>query len=363
MRIFATRYAEASAQCATAFNKSITDLGREQARLLSLHLKSQGFNGKIYSSSEAIACESASIISKNVGAELIHVPSLGKTKDESSEEYYERLRALLHPLLFAPCCDGDVLIVCSSSVMSALFELFHPGHFESSIIWNLSISLLYSSSGEAYANRITHMPKEYLTAGSLIYTDKERELAYSFKKAEEFFSSSKGIRLLHIGDTHSAHYSHYESLISKTHPDVIVHTGDFADELKAGRVESDVERWKSTVPRLCRILRNSGARIIVVDGNNDVKESLLQLLPDAEFVTRNDTLFIDGVRICFSHEVWKLDPKVVADIYLYGHGRTYETRTKDNYEVDGRKYFNAVWGASLHKLSEDEHLILPEISL
>jgi hypothetical protein len=56
-----------------------------------------------------------------------------------------------------------------------------------------------------------------------------------------------------------------------------------------------------------------------------------------------------------------MDPNVQADVYLYGHGLTGETRTPEDNVRDGKRYFNAVWGATLHVFEKDAHCILPKV--
>ena len=105
-------------------------------------------------------------------------------------------------------------------------------------------------------------------------------------------------------------------------------------------------------------MKKSGARVIVVAGNNDLEDEVKTLAPNVEIVPRNSVLQLYGKRVCVCHEVWKIDPTIEADVYLYGHGLTGETRTKEDNEREGRLYFNAVWGASWHNLESNVHVIL-----
>jgi hypothetical protein len=59
----------------------------------------------------------------------------------------------------------------------------------------------------------------------------------------------------------------------------------------------------------------------------------------------------------------RLTVSLDADIYLYGHGFTGETRTPNDNERNGRLYFNGMWGASLHVFEEDKHLVIPKTYL
>ena len=65
-----------------------------------------------------------------------------------------------------------------------------------------------------------------------------------------------------------------------------------------------------------------------------------------------------GKRVYLAHSVLSIDENSDAEIYLYGHGQTGETRTKDDNVRGGKKYFNVCWGVSLHSFEDDEHIIL-----
>ncbi len=117
------------------------------------------------------------------------------------------------------------------------------------------------------------------------------------------------------------------------------------------------------MPRLLDILSSSGARIIIVPGNNDVEEYLDSPERDFEFCPRNTVIELMGKRVCLCHELSRIDPDISADIYLYGHGVRGERHTPFANEENGRLYFNASWGPSLHIADEDKHTVLPLIEL
>lgn len=57
-----------------------------------------------------------------------------------------------------------------------------------------------------------------------------------------------------------------------------------------------------------------------------------------------------------------MDKNVGADVYLYGYGCMGETRTIDDDGRNGKLYFNAMWGVSLHMV-ENSHCIIPKIDI
>ena len=408
MRIFSTRHGQVMPQRFfnndmnfPAGDEPITDLGRKQAKIVGEHLKEIGFKGIIYASPYDRTMETASIISEVLGigftplvclremfvtynaskdfvglrpekikdhfprAEVL--PDMGypwwEVKDDKLEDVVERLRIGLKSVLEALPKDTDVLLVGHAATVVALRELFHPGSYKSSLHWNCCLNLLYSSDGETYTHDVSYIPEDILTANYVWFKDKKAEYLNSLSEGKAFFEGAKGKKILHLGDTHSALYPYYKEMIDTFRPDIIIHTGDLADELKAGRVDEDKPRWKKTVPDLISYMREGAKRVILVPGNNDIEDQLPSICEGVEIYPRNTVLEIDGKRISLCHEVWKIDEKIDADIYLYGHGETYETRKRDDNVRSGRKYFNAVWGVSLHDLSGERDLILPSIVL
>ncbi len=185
----------------------------------------------------------------------------------------------------------------------------------------------------------------------------------ALEDGKSFFAGASGTRLLHIGDTRAEHYEYYARMIEEFKPDVIIHTGDLADEMKAGRIDADRTLWRENVPKIIETMRRSGARCIIVPGNNDLQDSLYSIAPDMEILPRNSVIEIGGKRICLNHEVMKLDETLDVDIHLYGHGFTGDSRTAEDNVRDGKKYFNTTWGSSLHIPEEDKDLIISEIRI
>lgn len=161
----------------------------------------------------------------------------------------------------------------------------------------------------------------------------------------------KGKRILHIGDTEARCYPFLKKLIGKLKPDIIIHTGDLADEVKVGRIPGTKNEYISKIKVLLEILRQSSADIIIVPGNNDLENDIKMLLPTAMVVPVNSVVDIDGVECRVGHQVHKMtfDKKW----HFYGHGLTGETwEYKMNLTSDIRR-FNAVLGCFVCSVKED----------
>ncbi len=342
---------------ATLSGKELTRASKKALLAVVEKLSEMGFSGAVFYSADFESKKNAEFLkeARNLNIQALESEFLPEARDGLREELNRRISELPE--------NSDVLIVVlNENAVKELCEIYHPENYKSSVAWDCSLSQLYSDSGETFVFDASHISEEYRMSFGLPYSAYRDELENSIRAAKFFSKESSGGILLHIGDTHSAHYEYYRKLILAVKPDVIVHTGDFADELKAGRVESARTAWRREVPRLFDIMKASGARIITVIGNNDV-QSVLADLPEFNLCEPNTVIELCGKRICLTHEVWRIDKNVEADIFLYGHGPTGDERTPLDNEREGRLYFNAFWGASVHSLSDNRHLILKRFNL
>ena len=161
----------------------------------------------------------------------------------------------------------------------------------------------------------------------------------------------KGKILFHIGDVSRARYAEIMSLICRIRPDVLVHTGDMVDDLKAGRIPEDVSEYKEWIPHLVRWMEKLVPEVYIVPGNNDLPEHLAQVVKTAKIIPPKSTLTFGNLQIGCAHRV----KDVVGDepIHLYGHGPTNDTHSfKEGYKI----YANAIYGPTVVSL-EDGHCI------
>ena len=402
MRIFETRHGQVAPKdyykndpSLPVGDVALSPLGKEQAHLLGKRLKELNFKGVIFSSPYDRTMKTASIIAEELGIDITPLACLheivykvddafcGATVEELIANYpraqvdenfpdmwwgdkaedladvIERLKTGLEPVLSKIPKELDVLLVGHAATSVALRHLFGVMENNRGFHWNCHLSLLYSSSGETYANDCEYLPEEMLTGNSLLYTEQKQRFEEN-RKAVHSLNESDGKKVLHIGDTHSANYGYYKRLIEEIKPDVIIHTGDLADELKAGRIESVRPYWKESAKAILKIMEQSGARVIIVAGNNDLEEELRAFATTAEIVQRNTVLDLYGKKVLLCHELNRMDEGAQADVFLYGHGLTGETRTPEDNEQNGKFYFNAVWGASVHVLEKGVYYMVPE---
>jgi len=208
---------------------------------------------------------------------------------------------------------------------------------------------------------ISHMLYQDTTSNHLTY--REFDAAYWEKEWEGEFSLPEGIdsiqgtKILHIGDTYSKLYPFYRKLIAELKPDIILHTGDMCDEVKVGRKPFLRYEYNTKIREILNIMEESGARIIIVPGNNDVADEIHAQCPTAEIYPENTVLELDGQMCRVGHQVVKMtfDQKWS----FYGHGFTGEEWHLEDNVPGGPCRFNVSWGSFVYGLSEDKFFHIP----
>lgn len=372
----------------------LTPLGRRQAQCLAEHLRSLGFRGRIAASPYRRTAETADIIASALGLGVTLLPCLREImKTEAGARDFRGMSlAELHALFpttretkslpfpwwtenmdtqqdvarrvkegleaFLPTVkERELLLVGHGASCGAMhrsvFKIERKCH---DVKVNCGLSMWNSETGEQYSYCAGHLPRELITSNALTYEEMQRRRETAVVQAAEFAARHPGPRLLHIGDTAVYAYDYYRELIAAAKPAIIVHTGDLADEYKAGRREEDRSGWLEGAGRMVSMLRESGARILAVPGNNDPAELLRTLAPDFEIVPSHTVTELGGRRICLCHEPPRIDEE--ADQYFYGHTLNGEARTPEANESNGKRYFNCMWGSSIHDLQSGEAIIV-----
>lgn len=200
--------------------------------------------------------------------------------------------------------------------------------------------------------------------GSKRHAFDEERMTCDFKEEidlPDWLNSTEGKILLHIGDTESYRYPFYKKLFELVKPDVILHTGDMADEVKAGRMSEVREEYLYKIASLCDMMKDSGAEIYIVPGNNDIREEINKLLPEAKVLKNNDIITVDGVECRVGHEVKSITYN--KKWAFYGHGYTGETWKYEDNDPEKECRFNSCTGAFIISVAEGKYhkVALPKI--
>ncbi|SKA96631.1 Calcineurin-like phosphoesterase [Caloramator quimbayensis] len=126
-------------------------------------------------------------------------------------------------------------------------------------------------------------------------------------------------KIIHISDTPTVIYGSIIRLIKNTKPDILIHTGDVADDIKLQMAPQLINSYRVKVTRfLSSLSPYVKDRIIVVPGNHDDFETL-KSINSIEIITEGSILNVDGISIGLSHDFYNLPNE--CNLYLYGHDK------------------------------------------
>lgn len=327
-------YIVSSAQALGADDPHLTELGRKQAARLGDYIKHLQYKGKIYTYPCNSAMETAQIIGEIAGLEIAE----WKQEMDSAE--------LTKDTLFV----GDALRA-DRLIRQMNFRKYSASTRDCSFTVLDTEGIL-----EPRCKDVAHLPSAMISMGEEMLIERKRKRVREFMEkgvaVPEEITKSSALKLLHIGDTHSEAYPFYEDLIRKVKPDIIIHTGDFVDEVKVGRMINTEEEYEAGLTRITEILKNSGAeKIYVTPGNNDLPDMIRRYMPFAQYIEPNSVIDIAGVQCALGHECYNTTAK--AQWSFYGHGLTGETWSPDmNTDLNSTCRFNICWGPKLFLLPD-----------
>lgn len=336
----------------------LSPLGRQQATLLGRFLAKRGFHGRIFASplmrtmetAELIARETGSVIfptfwmheifadqsflDEYQGASLAQLQSwYSHTAENAVLEYpwwpksaedhtlvrrrvYAGIDLLLQEL---GDTDEEILLLGHGASTEAVYSRLRLK--QGGLMWNCCLGMYDSKDpGQSFGKNISFLP------GQMVSSNQRMALEYEIDEGcqrpfgieiSQQLQKPGSFKLLHIGDTHSATYSFYRQLIRLVKPDVIIHTGDTADEDKVGCDRSVRETYLHKAAILVQILKEANCPVYWVPGNNDLPEDMARLAPFFNIAAPDTVLDISGQHICIAHSRNQLSKQ--ADFYLYGH--------------------------------------------
>lgn len=335
-------------------SEGLSELGKQQAAYLAEHLKGLEFGGMIISAPQAACRQTAEVLAEITGAEVAVWESFGK---QSATEVARAYREFIGSYPAA-----EVLFVTEEPVCQKLIDLFGLPRKSNTHQFNCALSSLDPLRWKTapVVQDTSFIPYESTTLEDR--TKEEMDLAYIAKPYEEEIdlpdlSAFTGERVLHIGDTESNTYPFYRKLIELVKPDVIVHTGDFADEVKIGRHPEYRYEYTVKTREIVEIMRSSGARLIFAVGNHDVYEVLQELAPDAEIHPVTGETVISGVPCRIGHRA--VDMIFDRQYCLYGHG-TAKDAWRYGLNIPGEHCrFNVAYGSFIYDLQKDLFARIP----
>lgn len=313
MKIYITKHGQAQD---VGENAPLSALGREQVALLGDKLKRSKFQGKIYASPAKCAMETAEAVARETGAEICPAPWMRGSDGDAVEV---QVNAALDELLTRTETEDECLLIGNSASVLAVASRLnlkcpHP--------WNCCLGRYDSLQPKFNHYRdIGFLPGHLVSDDAIMAMDKEFDADCTNPYGIEIpaqLRHEEGLKILHIGDTHSAYYPFCRQIIRLIQPDVIIHTGDSADEIKVGRIDGTQESYLEKVRTLMDILKESGSTVYWNTGNNDLPEEVSKIATFAHIVEPDTVVQIGGQNICLTHSREQITKE--ADMYLYGHG-------------------------------------------
>ena len=133
--------------------------------------------------------------------------------------------------------------------------------------------------------------------------------------------------VLHISDTPDSIYPFLLELIDELRPDVIIHTGDVADNIKLGLGLSEDLYAEKVADFVSELEVREWTTTYIVPGNHD-SGSILKEQTENIILEEEETIIeVAGVSIGVAHYIENLPPR--AAINLYGHNKkTFQARDK-----------------------------------
>lgn len=327
-------YIVSSAQALGTDDPHLTEVGRKQAVRLGDYVKYLGYQGKIYTHSCNSAMETAQIIAKITGLDIA-----------DWEKEMDTLELTEDTLFVGDALRADKLI------QRLNFRKYKPNTPDCSFT-----VLDTEGQTEPRCKDVAHLPSAMISMGEEMLIERKRNRVQEFMKVgvqvPEEILTTKSLKLLHIGDTHSEAYPFYDDLIGKVKPDIIIHTGDFVDEVKVGRMINTEEEYEAGLKKITEILKKSGAKkIFVTSGNNDLPDMIRLYMPFAQYIAPNSVINIAGVQCALGHECYNTTAE--AQWSFYGHGLTGETWSRDkNTDLNSTCRFNVTWGPKVFLLPD-----------
>ncbi len=160
-----------------------------------------------------------------------------------------------------------------------------------------------------------------------IYLPKELENAGEFK-------------VLHLSDTPSLIYTAIKDMLEELKPDLIVHTGDIADDIKLENNPGCLELYKQTAGPFLKSLIHSASRFYIVAGNHDYIPFIEARVPRDSVANPGLKVDIEGYSFGMAH--YLSDLPYGAQYNLFGHNFDMPGNVTDAVFLNGVKNINII---------------------
>ncbi|MCF8010272.1 MAG: metallophosphoesterase [Clostridiales bacterium] len=142
-------------------------------------------------------------------------------------------------------------------------------------------------------------------------------LAWRFYIPPELLDTSE-IKIAHISDTPTRLYPALKSLLSELNPEVIIHTGDLADDIKLEINPESIYEYSCAVAPFLQSLEDLPAKeVYIIPGNHDNYRVIDSCTERSSLVSEGDIITVHGINLGVAHYISKLPE--YGQYNLYGH--------------------------------------------
>lgn len=135
-------------------------------------------------------------------------------------------------------------------------------------------------------------------------------------------------KILHISDTPTLLYPAVKDLVRTLKPDVVIHTGDLADDIKLELFPHNIEAYERAVKVFIRMIKEETAGgMYIVPGNHDSVEIISKYIDKSRLVKEGEIITVGSCRVGLAHSSDKLPEG--AQFNLYGHNFNAPVESED----------------------------------
>ncbi len=150
-------------------------------------------------------------------------------------------------------------------------------------------------------------------------------------------------KLLHISDTPSCFYPCLQRFLDSLKPDIIVHTGDLADDIKLEDCLGRLSHYNKVVGHFLDILENTPAEeIYIVPGNHDAVTVISHHSKRSVLKSNGSTLDIAGQKVGVSHEIEGLPEETKYNLFGHNFSSAHPGERMGRIFLNGLKNVNVV---------------------
>lgn len=160
-------------------------------------------------------------------------------------------------------------------------------------------------------------------------------------------------KVLHLSDTPTSLYAAIGCLINTLKPDVIIHTGDLADDIKLEHNDHNIRLYYRAVEPFIKMLEECSAdKIYITPGNHDNVGVISKHIIRTEVLAEGQVVKISNFSFGLAHRLKRLPQS--ADYKLYGHNFK-----KPLPDVKNEVYLNGLTNINVILLPSSEIIKIP----